>query len=288
MAKASRIVCAAILSGFLSLPLAGQPAAAAPGESEIFLVQGLHGESVEVAVDGGATLDLAAGTVSDGVALRAGEHVLTFTGGDDAWTMAVDVDLGTASSTDVVIHRPATPGGDPVVTTFENPQVRVTRDRARVQVAHTATVPPADILLDGDVIFANVANGEFASAEVPAGEHDVSIVPTGEAGPALLGPLDLEVEPATLTRVYAIGQPESNSMDVVVASLPLSTNGSRAPDKVNAGSAGLASGWPPGDSWTHGWAAGLVPVAAGLAAGGFLLARRRCTLTTARISQRRA
>ncbi len=281
MTKQARIVSMAILSAFFLLPAMASASSAAPADSQVFLVQGLPGEIVSVSVDGGTQRELAAGTVSDGLSLASGEHVLTFTGADPAWRMDVDVELRPGDSTDIVIHRPASPGGDPIVTTFHNPQAPVTSDRGRLQVAHTATVPPADILVDGDVVFANVANGEFARAEVPAGAHDVSIVPTGQTGPALLGPLDLQVEPATLTRVYAIGQPEGNSMDVVVATLPLSTNGSQAPDIVNTGSAGLVSDWPaPTDSWTLGWVAGLFPVVAGLTIGAMLLARRTRTVAT--------
>jgi len=239
----SRIVGTALLSACFSLSFVATATATAPADSEIFVVQGLPGESVDVSVDGGKSIELAAGMVSERILLEPGEHVLSFAAADESWMLGVDVDLGAGDSTDVVIHRPASPEGDPVVTTFVNPQEPVTSDRGRVQVAHTATVPPADIVVDGDVIFANVANGEFASAEVPAGVHDVSIVPTDETGPALLGPLPLEVEPGTLTRVYAIGQPEGNSMDVVVASLPLATNGSQAPEKVDTGSgAGIRLG----------------------------------------------
>lgn len=281
MTKPSRIVSVGILSAFFLLPAVGSASSAAPADSQVFMVQGLPGESVSVSVDGGTERELAAGTVSDGVTLASGEHVLSFTGKDTAWRMDVDVDLRAGGSTDVVIHRPASPDGDPIVTTFENPRAPVTSDRGRVQVAHTATVPPADIVVDGDVVFANVANGEFATAEVPAGVHDVSIVPTGQTGPALLGPVDLEVEPATLTRVYAIGQPEGNSMNVVVATLPLSTNGSQAPEQVNTGSAGLVSDRSASaDSWTLGWAAALVPVVAGLTIGATLLVRRTRTVVT--------
>ena len=34
------------------------------------------------------------------------------------------------------------------------------KDKAKLTVAHTAAVPPADIRVDGKVLFENVANGE--------------------------------------------------------------------------------------------------------------------------------
>lgn len=278
----SRIVGIGILSVFLGLSTVGAGMAAAPEESEVFVVQALPGEDVDVSVDGGAPFTLDARTVSDRLDLPPGDHVLTFTSDDDAWTMDVALDLGGAESTDVVIHRPASPDGDPVVTTYRNPLSPIAGDRGRVQVAHTATVPPADVLVDGDVVFANIANGEFARADVPAGVHDVAIVPTGELEPALLGPLPLEVEAATLTRVYAVGQPEQNSMAVVVASLPLPTSGSPPPDEVNTGSAGLVSDSPAGPAAPVAFVAGLLPVAAGVLVGVTLHRRRTSQATTAR------
>ena len=104
-------------------------------------------------------------------------------------------------------------------------------------------VPPADILVDGNVVFANIANGEFASADVPAGDLNVSVVPTGKSSPVLLGPLTLTVEPAVLTRVFAVGEPSNGSMNVIVQQLPLRTKGSGAPTALPLGGAGLVSDW---------------------------------------------
>ena len=38
--------------------------------------------------------------------------------------------------------------------------------KARVLIAHTASVAPADVRVDGAVVFTNIANGEFAVADV--------------------------------------------------------------------------------------------------------------------------
>lgn len=144
----------------------------------------------------------------------------------------------------MVLHRPANVGGDPTITVYRNPTAPVPRGKGRVMVAHTATVPPADIEVDGQIVFANVANGEFATAEVPVGSHQVSIVPTGQRRPVLLGPIELAAEPATLTQVFAVGRPQSGSMDVIVQTHRLATRGSPAPEQVNTGSAGLVAGVP--------------------------------------------
>ena len=106
-------------------------------------------------------------------------------------------------------------------------------------------VPPADILADGTVLFSNIANGEFVTAEVPAETYNVAVVPTGQKTDPLLGPLDLPVEAGQLTRVFAIGEPENGSMDAVVQVLPVGKAGSPAPDSVDAGEAGLVAGLSP-------------------------------------------
>ncbi len=232
---------------------AGAPAAApAAGKSAtVYLVQALPDTSVSVAVDGTAERQaVQPGSILGPWRLTPGEHQVTVTGTDPAWTMDASVTVAPGRSTDVVLHRPAAVGGRPTVTTYRNPLGAVAAGTGRVVVAHTATVPPADVRVDGDVVFANIANGEFATAEVPAGPHQVSVVPTGQRGPALLGPLELSAEAATLTRVFAVGRPQDGSMDVVVQRLPLQTRGSATPQVVDTGSAGLVAGLRVGASAT--------------------------------------
>jgi len=222
------------------------PAPAKPGQTAtVFVVHALPETPVSVQVDGAQERsDVQPGTILGPLRLAPGSHIVTVTGADPAWTLDAEVTVRAGRSADVVLHRPANVGGEPTVTTYRNPLAPVAGGKGRVMVAHTATVPPADIEVDGRVVFANIANGEFATAEVPAGSHQVSIVPTGLRRPVLLGPIELAAEPATLTQVFAVGRPQSGSMDVIVQTQPLDTRGSTAPEKVNTGSAGLVAGVP--------------------------------------------
>lgn len=230
----------AALAAGAAAPLAGP----AEGDGRVYIVQALPGEQVSVTVDGGeTTTGVATSDILGPLELSAGPHdVSVQSEGDDDWMLETTVQVASGRTFDVVLHRPAAPSGDPVVTVYRLPLEPVAPDKGRVLVAHTATVPPADVLVDGAVAFANIANGEYVDAEVPSGEHSAEIVPTGRSGPALLGPLPLEIAPRTLTSVYAIGRPEDRSMDVIVHQLPVPQRGSDSPDEIETGSAGLVAG----------------------------------------------
>ena len=219
---------------------------AAPGRNAtIFVVHALPETPVSVQVDGAEQRsDVQPGTVIGPLRLAPGSHTVTVTGADTVWVMDAEVTVRAGRSADVVLHRSANVGGKPTVTVYRNPIGPVARGKGRVMVAHTATVPPADVRVDGRVVFANIANGEFAIAEVPIGTHQVSIVPTGLRQPVLIGLVELDAQPATLTQVFAVGRPQNGSMDVIVQTQPLDTRGSTAPQQVDTGSAGLVAGIP--------------------------------------------
>ena len=234
-----------VLIGIAALALAC--ALTSPGHAaetaEIYVVQGLPDRSLDVSVDGK--------TVESGVAtakvvgpfdVESGSRTVTFTdGGDVVLERALTVEPG--SSSDVVAHLPASASAAPLVTVFDNDLSAVPRDKAKLTVAHTAAVPPADIRVDGKVLFENVANGEELTLVVPADTYSVDIVPTGEDGPAVLGPVDLKVEAGGLDRVFAVGDPSKKTMNVAVHVIPTGSTGSGKPDRVNTGTGGQAVGY---------------------------------------------
>jgi hypothetical protein len=209
------------------------PRAATPATGT-YVVQGAPGNAVDVRIDGKTVeLAVAAKAVLGPYQLTAGNHRVEFS--TNAWKVATTVTAG--GSQDVVLHWPADAIDKPVVTVYENDLAPVGTDKGRLVVAHTAVVPPADIVADGKTLFTNIANGEFVQADVPATTYQVSVVPSG-GGRALLGPLDLPVQGSALTRVFAIGAPRNNSMDAVVQVIPLATTGGQAA-RADTGSAGL-------------------------------------------------
>ena len=216
--------------------------AQADSSAQVHVVQGLPDQTVSISVDGRAVAEEVAGATLVGpFELSAGSHVLEVRSAT-ASLLTSSIQVSAGDNKDLVVHLPATSGGDPVVTTFDNDLSAVPADKGRLVVSHTAAVPPADIVVDGQVLFANVANGESLDAVVPVDTYSVSIVPTGQGGPAVLGPLDLAVTGGSLNRVYAVGDPASADMRVVVHVLAVAATGSAAPGRVDTGSGGQAAG----------------------------------------------
>jgi hypothetical protein len=227
-------------TGLVSAGLVSGSQAAKPS-GQVVVVQAVPGLSVDVSIDGRSTRDgVGVGTVLGPFELALGSHDVEFS---DASGLSVSstVEVGSGSSTDIVIHRPAAVGGDPVVNSYSTPRKPIGPGKARVLVAHTATVAPADVRVDGQVVFTNIANGEYAEADVPAGHHRVELLPTGQITKPILGPLDITLEPRTVTMVYAVGTPKNGSMNVIAHTEPLTSNGSTVPDLIDTGSAGLAA-----------------------------------------------
>ena len=204
----------------------------------VALINAVPKMEISVAIDGEEIVgSLALGDVQDPYPLPPGSHEVTFSSGSDDYTATVDVAAG--ESSDVVVHRPAEVGGTPVVSVYPTPSEPIDPGKARVLLAHTATVAPADVVVDGQTVFTNIANGEFAQGDLAAGGHEVSLLPAGVTGTPILGPLDVTLEEGTLTSVYAYGNPSDGSMNVIVRVTGGTSSGAEPPTGIDTGSAGL-------------------------------------------------
>ncbi len=217
----------------------------AAGDAQIYLVQGLPGQLLDIAVDGKTVAeDLKSGTVSKAIEVTAGKHEVEASA-DGKTVTSGTVSVGADSQWDVVVHLPARPRTKPVITAYKDDLSAVSSDKASLTVAHTAAVPPADIRVNGKVLFEDVANGESLNLVVPVATYAVDIVPTGKKSPVYLGPLKLTVQGGSLNRVYAVGDPSSKSMNVAVHVLQVNEKtSSKKPDKVDTGTGGQAAGAP--------------------------------------------
>ena len=242
-----RMVLAAALGApmlVLLLTPPGTRAATMAPMGTVTIVQAVPDQTVAVRVDGKPVrAEAGVGDLLGPLRLPAGSHQLTFTDSSGDLDVASTLTVEAGSTTDVVLHRPASVDGDPVVSSYATPTEPIGAGKARVLVAHTAVVPPADVRVDGQTVFTNIANGEFATADVPSGTHEVALLPTGATRDPILGPLDLTVPQGTVTMVYAVGSPRNGSMDVIVHSAGLRATRTREPDTIKTGSAGLARAW---------------------------------------------
>jgi hypothetical protein len=225
---------------------AGGPAVAVPQEASspghVYILQGLPGRSVDLYVNNQRVgSNVAAKTVIGPMSLAAGSYDLKVTNAG-ATTTVLDRTLAVAAgrSVDAVVHLNAQAKPVAKLTVFGNDTAALNAGKTRLAIAHTADVPPADIRVDGKVLFSNVANGEGLTTVVPAATYRVDIVPTGTSGPAILGPADFALKAGTLTRVFAIGQPSEHNMDAIVQILTVNSASTGQPRGINTGSGGRA------------------------------------------------
>jgi hypothetical protein len=233
------------LSGALAFAgLIAGPSYAADSAS-IYIVQGLPGKTLDVSVDGDSVAKgVKTAEVAGPFEVAAGRRKVTFTSDGDV-VLERTFSVAAKSSWDVVVHLPAQTSGKPLITVFKNDLSAVPKGKASLTVAHAAAVPPADIRVNGKVLFENIANGESLNIIVPVATYKVAIVPTGETEPVILGPVDLTVRGDSLNRVYAVGDPDKKTMNVAVHVIALSTKGSSKPSQVNTGTGGQAVGQGP-------------------------------------------
>jgi hypothetical protein len=240
---------AAALTGLAALGSATATPVAARGQpltaGQLTVVQAVPGEAYAVSIDGqDVRRDVAVDSLLGPFPLSPGQHRVQFTDGQGDVQVASTVKVSSGSSSDVVLHRPAQVNGSPVVNLYRTPQTPIAPGKARVLVAHTATVAPADVRVDGQVVFTDIANGEYATADVAAGTHSVALLPTGLTSHPILGPLPLTLKPGTVTMVYAVGRPGNGSMNVILHTTALTSNGVTAPAAIDTGISGRAGRIP--------------------------------------------
>jgi len=243
MAGSSRYLAAA--GAVAMLVAAGVPAPAEAGASpgRLVIVQAVPKDSLDVSVDGQTVREGApVGSILGPLSVSPGRHQVRFSDSSGTLRLTSTVDVASGSSSDIVVHLPASVGGEPVVNAYQTPSAPIAPGKARVLIAHTATVAPVDVRVDGQVVFQDIANGEFATADLAAGPHTVALLPAGLEAPPILGPLHVDLQAGTVTMVYAVGNPRDHSMNVIAHTDKLASNGAVVPGSIDTGRAGLAAG----------------------------------------------
>jgi hypothetical protein len=237
-----RVLIRAVVAGLVLVGAGALVPAHAQDTGDIFLLNAIPDRTIDLFVNDRMVGDNVGPTsIVGAVPLAGGTYRVRAAAEDGRTLLERDLAVTSGQSVDAVLHLDSQASPQPVVTLFPNDLTPVPADQLRVAIAHTASVPPADIRVDGQVLFANVANGEGLTTVVPAGTYQVDIVPTGTSGPAVLGPAPFELEPGTLTRVFAIGRPPVQSMQAIVQTFPLTTTQGASPRRVESGSGGAAA-----------------------------------------------
>ncbi len=265
-----RHVPAAALALFLLA--AGLPVTAEAAQTgQVFLVQGIVGSTWEFSLDGEVVDDSAeAKQVLGAYDLAEGSHRVeaTSTDGDRA---EASIEVKAGQSVDVVLHLPADAGRPAVITRFVNNRSAVPDGNTRLSIAHTAAVGPADIEVDGRVLFSDVASGEELTVVVPADTYKVAVLPALSDEPPVLGPVDLAVPPGKVLRVFAVGVAERGTMDAIIHTMTVPVKGSsEAPATVPGGTGGQHAAPDAGPLL---WG-GLLALAGALALGATLVRGR--------------
>jgi hypothetical protein len=216
------------------------PAHSAVPTGQAYLVHAILGTPVDVDLDG-RTMARAAQpkTVLGPLTLSVGRHVVLLRAGARTVTSASFV-IAAGRSIDVVATRAADAAQAARIVVFRNDLSPVGRGKTRLVVAHTAVAPPADVRVDGSVLFRDVASGESLGLLVPAKTYRVDAVPVAGGG-AILDPVRLSLRPGTLTRVFAVGDPSAGTADAVVQVLKVGVIGAGVPRSVPTGDGGQAA-----------------------------------------------
>jgi Domain of unknown function (DUF4397) len=215
-------------------------ASAAP-TGQVYIVQAIAGTAVDVLVDSAVVQSAAsAKTVIGPLALPAGQHVIQIRSGSSTLVSARFAVAG-KDSLDVVAHRAADAPMSPVVTVFRNDTSPVGPGKTRLVVSHVAVAEPADIRVDGQPFFRNVANGESLSLVVPASTYSLDVVATANTARVILAPVRATLAPGTLTRVFAFGNPAEKTADAIVQVFPVPVVGAGRPTSVHTGDGGQAA-----------------------------------------------
>ena len=244
------IAAAAGAAGLVALLATPLPANAAD-EATVSVLHAVPGLTVDVYANGEELIpDFEPGTLTDPLSLPAGSYDLqVFADGDSPGNgkpaiEAMGVEVPAGANATVVAHLGE--GGGPTLSVFANDTSATSAGEARLTVRHTAAAPAVDVRANGDVLFADLANPNEDSADVPAGTYSADVTLAGTDQVAI-GPADVNLAEGTSTIVYAWGSAEDGTLDLAVQSIDGLHS---APHGVPGGEAGLAPESGSVSAWT--------------------------------------
>ncbi|MBI4939126.1 MAG: DUF4397 domain-containing protein [Actinobacteria bacterium] len=223
----------------LGLGLAAAAPSSAAGTSDVSVLHGVPGLTVDVYANGDPLLtDFKPGTLTDPVKLPEGTYDLAvFPAGEGPdGTPAIKADdVAVPSGANITIVAHLTADGTPVLTPFVNDTSRIKPGETRLTVRHTAAAPAVDVRAGGTPVFEGLENPKEAKADIPAAKVSADVVLAGTDTVAI-GPADLDLKEGTNTIVYAWGSAEDKNLALAVQTI---SGLHSAPGGVPSGTGGL-------------------------------------------------
>lgn len=206
---------AALVAALTALAVLVVVPAGAQTNSDVYVLHGIPGVTVDVYVNGALTLDsfepediagplsLPAGDYDIDIFAEAATASETSSARSDAAVIDVTAAVPGGESVSVIAHLDA--AGAPTLTAFVNDLSDTARNEGRVTIRHTAEAPAVDIIAGGAAVapFTNLTNGNEAVADLPAGDYPTGIAAAGSTDE--LVPAPVTATAGTNLVVYAIG-----------------------------------------------------------------------------------
>lgn len=212
----------AAVAGFAALAIAPATATAQTANATVYVVHGIPGVTVDVYVNGKATLaGFKPGTVAGPLSLPSAEYTIDVRKAGDPATatplFSAKATPPAGANVSLVAHLDA--NGTPEITPYANDVTCPPTGQGRLVVRHDAAAPAVDVLAGGKAVITNLSNPNEKALELPAGTVNASVVPTGMTSPVVIGPAPVPVTAGNVTIVYAVGSLSAKSLTVVTQSL---------------------------------------------------------------------
>jgi hypothetical protein len=207
----------AVLAG--TLGVAGISPASAVNPSNVTVLHGIPGATVDVYVDDALLLeDFEPKDVTDPVELAPGSYAIEVFEADANPATATPVitqDVNVPGGADISLIANLDGAGTPVLTPFVETFDDVPFGHGRVSVRHTAAAPTVDIQAGGTDVIPALAYGDESSLELPEASYDLAVQVSPD-GPVALDLGRVAVPAGVQINAYAIGSAGGGTLDVLV------------------------------------------------------------------------
>ncbi len=200
-----------------ALSVAAPVGAQTSDPSDVYVVHGVPGVTVDVYVNGALTLeDFTPSSVAGPLSLPAADYEIAVYAAEPG---ATEAQAGDRTDSAVIDETETVPAGANVslvahwadettlaLTPFVNDVSAATVPNGRLEIRHAAAAPEVDIVAGGAAVapFTELVTGDAAAADLPAGDYPTGIAATGTTDVLVEAPVT--VERGTYTIVYAVGR----------------------------------------------------------------------------------